>query len=253
MKKIFRRINRQSQQIINLLAPTVCLLCGWRLKGELLCPACELALPHLPPEACRQCALPLPEQSSTEYCGQCLHTPPPFTQAVIPFCYQPPLDYLIHSFKYRRQLTAGRLLAQTLETCLRHSYAEQERHLPDLILPVPLHWSRRWLRGFNQTEILGRHLSRQLKIPLHTRLCRRTGRATTQQGLSRIDRQKNLRKLFTLSEGGKDVLAGKTVALLDDVVTTTATTREISRLLLEQGAGEVHVWALARTPALRPD
>src|SRR5690606_1380646 len=66
-------------------------------------------------------------------------------------------------------------------------------------------------------------------------------------------RQKNLRKLFTLSEGGKDVLAGKTVALLDDVVTTTATTREISRLLLEQGAGEVHVWALARTPALRPD
>ncbi len=253
MKRIFRQIHQHTVQLFNLLTPTTCLLCGCAMRGDLLCAACELALPHLPigGQCCQQCALPL--KTSADYCGQCLHKPPAFSRTIIPFRYEYPLDYLIHSFKYRRQLTAGRVLGRALENCLQHTYSEQDWPIPDLIIPVPLHWRRRWLRGFNQTEIIGHHLSRQLGIPLYSHLCRRTRHTPTQKGLSRTARQKNLRQLFRVARKGRPIIEGKTVVLLDDVVTTTATTREISRLLIQQGARDVHVWALARTPDFTPD
>lgn len=247
MKNILWRLGRQISQLANHLVPTVCLLCGTDLRRELLCPACEFALPHLEKaeHRCQQCALPL--ASAGDYCGHCLHKPPAFTRLIAPFSYHHPVDYLIHHFKYRRQLVAGRALGQMLADYVRYSYEEQGWVMPDLIIPVPLHWTRRWLRGFNQTELLARQISRQLGVTMESRACRRIQRTPSQQGLNRAKRQKNLRRAF---KAGFAVnrLKGCRVALLDDVVTTTATTRELSRLLLDHGAQEVHVWALARTP-----
>src|SRR5690625_6605120 len=82
---------------------------------------------------------------------------------------------MIHRFKYRRQLTHGKALADQLAEYLAHTYDQQrELSLPELIVPVPLHWTRRWKRGFNQAEMLGRDLAQVMNIPLVTRLCRRT-------------------------------------------------------------------------------
>ena len=241
-------------RFFNGLIPTVCLLCGSGLRGELVCPDCELGLPHLSltEGSCRQCAVPLPQESSGDYCGHCLAKPPAFSCTVVPFRYQYPVDYLIHHFKYRRQLAAGRALGQALAQCVLHTYDEQDRCLPELIIPVPLHWTRRWLRGFNQTDLLGRQLATELKLPLASRACRRTRHTPAQKGLSRAKRQENLRQVFSMTAAGNRAIQGKRVALLDDVVTTTATARELSRLLIRQGAKEVHVWALARTPDVKP-
>ena len=123
--------------------------------------------------------------------------------------------------------------------------------LPELIVPVPLHWTRRWRRGFNQAEMLGWDLAQAMNIPLMTRLCRRTQRTPSQRGLSRTQRQQNLRNAFSLSRHAQTALEGKCVALLDDVVTTTSTVRALSTQLIEAGAAEVHVWAVARTPEQR--
>lgn len=156
---------------------------------------------------------------------------------------------MIHRFKYRHQLTQGRALAGLLAEYLLHSYDQQrELNLPELIVPVPLHWTRRWQRGFNQAEVLGWDLARVMNTPQLTRLCRRTRRTPPQRGLSRKERQQNLRHAFSLTRHARSALEGKCLALLDDVVTTTSTARTLSARLIEAGAAEVHVWALARTP-----
>src|SRR5690625_7298918 len=99
--------------------------------------------------------------------------------------------------------------------------------------------------------MLGRDLAQVMNIPLVTRLCRRTQRTPSQQGLSRAQRQQNLRNAFSLSRHARTALEGKCVALLDDVVTTTSTVRALSTQLFEAGAVEVHVWELARSLDIR--
>lgn len=244
---IVSALARRTTDFANQLLPTICLLCGTRLENELLCAGCELDLPHLERagKLCQQCSLPL--ESEANYCGHCLHKPPAFSHSVIPFSYQAPLDFLIHQFKYQRKLSAGRVLAQLLGAQIQHHYQDQPLRWPELILPVPLHWSRRWQRGFNQADLLGQELARQLQLPQYTRWCQRRERTPAQQGLNRAERQKNLRKAFVMPPKAITQIRGKCVALVDDVVTTTATMRELSQLLVKQGAGEVHVWALART------
>lgn len=248
MSILLSPLARLGRHLGNHLLPTSCLLCGCGLRGELLCTGCELDLPHLEQAGrlCQQCSLPF--NSEADFCGHCLHTPPAFSHSVIPFCYQYPLDSLIQGFKYRRHLAAGRALAQTLAVKIQHHYQETHQPWPEVILPVPLHWTRRWQRGFNQAELIGEELARALNLPLQSRACRRNQRTPSQKGLSRAQRQKNLRGAFEMTPGAEAMIAGKCVALLDDVVTTTATARELGSLLIRRGgAKEVHIWALART------
>lgn len=252
MKTFFATVTRQTANQLNRLLPTTCLLCGCGLGGELLCSGCEFDLPHLikASRLCFQCSIPLSsdgEPSDGDFCGHCLRRPPAFSHSVIPFSYQHPLDFLIHSFKYRRQLACGNALAQALAAYIQHHYEETRQPWPEMIIPVPLHWTRRWQRGFNQAEVIGFELAQKLDLPLLSHLCRRRKPTPHQKGLSRAERQQNLRGAFEVKAGAEQI-QGRCVALLDDVVTTTATAREVSELLIKNGARAVHVWALARTP-----
>lgn len=248
-RRMLKRLREAADCLQNALLPSPCLLCGAPQNHQLLCSDCALALPYLAraKALCQSCALPLTTDS--HYCGQCLNYPPTFSRSLIPFAYCYPLDSLIHRFKYRQQLTEGQALADLLGEHLRACYREEaELSLPELIIPVPLHWTRRLRRGFNQTEIMGWQLARQLKIPLESRLCRRVRRTLAQKGLNREQRQKNLRQAFELRPGAEQILKDRCIALLDDVVTTTSTARALSALLFKAGAEEVQIWALARTP-----
>lgn len=252
LRRLLNQLRVGANLLQDALLPSPCLLCGGsqsQQHHQLLCGDCALALPYLArAEAlCHNCALPLATDS--RYCGQCLNYPPAFSRSLIPFAYSYPLESLLHRFKYRQQLTEGRALTDLLEEYLQTCYREEpELNLPELIIPVPLHWTRRLRRGFNQTELMGRQLALGLGVPLDNGLCRRSRRSPPQQGLSREKRQKNLRGAFELRAGAEAVLKGRCIALLDDVVTTTSTARALSRVLVEAGAGEVQLWALARTP-----
>jgi ComF family protein len=228
--------------LVNRLLPTQCLLCGDTLAGELLCENCLFDLPWVARHeyTCQQCALALP--SAADYCGHCLHNPPAFSRSLIPFAYEFPITPLIHRCKYRRDLTCGKLLGELLK---HHILASKVQ--PDLLIPTPIHWTRRWQRGFNQAEILGQCLAQATGIPFATRLITRRERTPSQKELTRTERQKNLRKAFFISPSAQQNIQGKNIALIDDVVTTTATMRELSQLLIQAGAKDVQVWALART------
>ncbi len=130
----------------------------------------------------------------------------------------------------------GRLLAEHLE--------ERIETPPAMILPVPAHRARLRERGFNPTVEIGRELSRRLDIPMRVDRLRKPRAIPHQSALSREQRLRNPRGAFAVN-GRFD---GESVALLDDVVTTGATVRELTRLLMRHGARRVDVWALARTP-----
>lgn len=229
------------------LFPSQCLLCGCSLAGDSLCTDCQLNLPHIFNRLlCKQCGLTI--DSLSNYCGHCLNHPPAFSRSLIPFEYKFPLDTLIHKFKYRADLTAGKALARLLAEAITHQITDAgDLEQPDVIIPVPLHWMRRWRRGFNQAEVLAYRLAHELDIPIATRHVLRVKNSTSQKGLSRRDRQIKLNQPFAINHKYQKEIIGKRIALVDDVVTTTATLRALSSLLMTSGAKDVQVWALART------
>jgi ComF family protein len=235
------------QNLSQNLLPSKCLLCASTLPNGLLCLGCQLDLPHLSHKnLCQQCGLQI--ESLSNFCGHCLHQPPAFESSIIPFAYDYPLNGLIHQFKYRRHLTCGKLLGQMLAEHLKHCAQDDDAwRAPDLLIPAPMHWLKRWQRGFNQAEFLAQHVARELHIPLASGIVKRTHKTPAQKELTRAERQQNLRKAFAISEKNRAHIKGKRIAIIDDVVTTTATVRELSQLLIKAGAKEVQVWALART------
>lgn len=242
-----RDLSQHFRQLGNYLLPTQCLLCDSGLSGDLLCYGCLYDLPWLNrySSRCQQCAIAL--SSAGEFCGHCVKQPPAFSRCLIPFAYQQPLTPLIQRFKYRRKLASGKMLGQQLAQYLQNCATEPEWQQPDLIIPTPMHWRRRWQRGFNQAEVLGHYLAAATGIAMNTQLVLRQKHTPSQKELTRDARQKNLRHAFCLAPHAAEHIKDKRIALVDDVVTTTATVRELSRLLIKAGALDVQIWALART------
>ncbi len=217
-----------------------CVHCQLPSTGAIdLCAGCFGALPR-PGAGCLCCAVPL---ATGGICGRCLAEPPPFSRVLAPFLYAEPLDTLIPGLKYRGDLAAGQVLATLLAEYLDSRLAPAQR--PDLVMPVPLHWTRQLSRGFNQARELARIAAAELGLPMsRPGLVHRDIATPPQEALGRGERLRNLRRAFRLSRP----LTGESVAIVDDVVTTTSTVRVLAKTLLDGGASDVQVWALARTP-----
>lgn len=235
-----------------------CLACLAPAESDYpLCKACEdsLALNHI---ACRQCAEPLvippgelhrltERQAFSEegwLCPRCQKETPPFTRTVSPFLYSYPLDRFVHRFKQDKQMIYGRLLSRLMADRLSEHYGTSAEPLPDLISAVPTHRIRRFRRGFNPAALLADEVSGTLKRPFYPGLCQKIIDTPVQHTLSRKERFKNLENSFRITRP----VTGKTVAIVDDVMTTGATARVIARLLRDNGARDVVIWTLARTP-----
>lgn len=226
---------------LNSFVPSSCLLCNGYVRGlKPLCIGCERGLPWNT-SACLRCAIPMPDAGYV--CGQCLQEPPVFQRAFCAFRYEDPVANLLNRYKHSGKLLCGHWLAHSLADAIALHYQAEKILLPDCVMPVPLHWKRLRSRGFDQGLEIGKVLARQLGLPLSQSL-RRQRYTSSQQGLGREQRQHNLADAFVL----KQPLAWRSIALVDDVLTTGSTANEITALLQREGVGEVHVWAIARTP-----
>jgi ComF family protein len=222
--------------IQNLIYPPTCLLCGDPGADDRdLCQLCAAALPYLE-SACPVCGLPLavPAQPS---CGACQKQPPPFDRMVAAFHYEEPARHLIHSLKFGARYANARLLGSLLADRVT---AAVDR--PEVIMPVPLHPVRYRERGFNQSLEIARVLSQQTGIPLDCTACRRIRPTAPQTRLQADERRKNLRQAF----GVMQPLTATHLAIVDDVVTTTATVGDMAKVLRRAGAQRIQVWACAR-------
>lgn len=191
---------------------------------------------------CGRCAVRLASPVAT--CGECLISPPPFDSALAAVDYEYPWDRLINDFKFKDAID----LADAMARLLIEAHARQVRTLPDLMLAVPLSVGRLRERGYNQSWELARRCARQLKCQSDDSLLLRIKDTPHQLGLPREERAMNVRGAFVVEPIRRSELRGRSVTLVDDVMTTQATAGEVTRTLLAAGAAAVHLWVVARTP-----
>ncbi len=177
-------------------------------------------------------------------CGDCVRTPPPFAGALAAVDYAHPWDRLIGDFKFSDGLDLAGSMARLLIAVHRQGVGER----PDLMLPVPLGPRRLRERGYNQSWELARRCARTLGCPTDPALLRRIQDTPHQLSLPRERRIANVKGTFAVDPTRRAELAGRTVTLVDDVMTTQATAAELTRVLLTAGAVAVQVWVFARTP-----
>ncbi len=190
---------------------------------------------------CPRCALVSPGGAT---CGACLRAPPPYSACVAAADYGFPWDRLITRFKFNDQPELAIVLADVLASALRQADA-----LPvDLVLPVPLSPSRLAERGFNQAWELARRVAARRGLSADANLLLRLRDTPHQVGLSRAERERNLRDAMWVHTASVARIAHRRIALVDDVMTTGGTAVAATRALLVAGAATVQVWVLARTP-----
>lgn len=152
---------------------------------------------------------------------------------------------MIRRIKDRAGFAEFRALSNCfIEHFLQH-HLDTATPWPDLLLPVPLHPSRLSMRGFNQALLLARRLSRRTGIPMLPDSCIRQP-GTAQRGLNAEERLHNMQNIFTV-QAGMAITAHRHLAIIDDVVTTTATTQAMAAVVQNGAAARIDVWALARS------
>lgn len=233
MSILAEKLRRGWQGLLDSVLPQDCLLCGTPASTDLLCTACSEELPRLPELRCPRCALPT---ARGETCGRCQRHAPHFDRLIASYPYAFPLDRMLQRLKYGHQLALAGWFGQRLDASVAGIEA-------DLIVPMPLHPSRMRERGFNQAIEIARPLARRCGLPLATDICTRPRETSPQEGLTLLQRHRNLKNAFACSVD----LSGKRILLIDDVVTTGATVGECARTLRLHGAAEIVVAAVART------
>jgi ComF family protein len=214
------------------LLPQDCHLCALPSAGSLLCDACLADLPQLPVECCPVCALPAPGAS---VCGECLRHPPHFDATHAAVAYGFPVDRLVQAFKYGHQLALAGLFARLMQA------APPVR--ADLIIPLPLSAGRLRERGFNQALEIARLLATTQRTPLDRFGTSRISDTVPQASLPWKQRRANVRHAFECSID----LSGKSIMVVDDVMTTGASLDEFAKTLKYHGAACVTNWVFART------
>lgn len=195
---------------------------------------------------CQRCAISLPENHHDEICQQCEDQAPEFDRAIAAVDYDGPWPGLITKLKFH----GATALAHPLATMLAERI-HQRRASVDLMLPVPLSRQRMSERGYNQSWLLARHLERQLAIPARVDVLTRRQHTQRLMSLSAEERALQIRDAFDVSPPAQPAIAGRHIAIIDDVMTTGATLDACAQTLLEAGARSVSAWVVARTP--KPD
>ena len=195
---------------------------------------------------CQRCALQVP--NGVEVCGACLVRPPAFDAALACFDYRAPWDRLITAFKFRGALELAPFFAETLAAAAKH---RREAATLSLVVPVPLAAGRLRERGYNQAWELARRVARALDIAAEAQLLLRLRETAHQLDLPPHSRAGNVRGAFAVEPRCRGEVAGRRIAVVDDVMTTESTAAELATVLRQAGAAHVEVWTLARTP--RPE
>jgi len=215
-----------------------CVICARRCATEpAFCGGCIDILPWLSPEICLMCG-----GHSGPPCASCNGRVDPFEHRLALFDYSFPVDALLKRLKYAEKRTLGRNLGLLLgQSASLNGMASGM----ELLLPIPLAWSRRRRRGFNQAADIAQACSEVLGIPWTDQLLHRHAHTPMLAGLSPVERRFALLGAFAAS----DEVGGKHVVLIDDVLTSGATCLELNRELKDRGAASVSVWTVARTVA----
>lgn len=238
-----------SRAVDALVFPWSCAVCGVEGSGGPFCPSCREALrehsARAAATACPRCALPAgPYADLKGGCADCRGRPLGFDAAIALGPYDGALRDLCLRLKRDRDAWLAPWLCGLWAEARGEAVARLDLPPDAWVVPVPLHWRRHWERGYNQAEALAHGLARRLDRPVRRPL-RRVAYSKKLATLSATDRAEALREAFRA--GASRALRGRTILLVDDVLTTGATCGAAARTLKKAGASRVIVAVIART------
>jgi ComF family protein len=219
---------------LDFLFPQKCLGCG--KEGDLICRACERLLTRIVNPVCPRCGRP---QASAILCPNCVEWRSSLTCIRAPLRFEGLTRQIVHQFKYQNL----RSLTVPLATILKN-YLRKEPLPAEIVMPVPLHPRRLRERGYNQSQLLARELSRLMNLPLFENELKRVKYIVPQARTRSVqERRENLKEAFQCRVFSQP---GKAVLLVDDVATSGATLDAGAKALLAAGSGPVFGLTLAR-------
>jgi len=233
---------RAARLALDIALPTLCVACREPVDGEGVCAACWSKLSFIARPYCPRLGIPFIYDPGPGLLSmEAIANPPAYARARAAVRYDDVARTLVHALKYQDRTdlapAMGRWMARAGQELLEQA---------DVLVPVPLHWRRGWSRRYNQSGALAQVISRQSGVSLASAALRRV-RATEQQvGLSRTQRANNVQGAFKVAADRSHDIAGRRVVLIDDVLTSGATTDACARALLRAKAAQVDVLVFAR-------
>lgn len=232
--------------ILDLLYPIRCPVCG-KIRpygGAYVCSSCEKELSYVSQPVCMRCGKELDSGerwNGKEYCADCLRQQRDFSGGIALLNYNDAAKKIMAKLKYQNKREYAAFLAD--EMAKRHG-RQILRLAPELLVPVPVHQTRRRERGYNQAELLAEKLGRRLGIPVKKGWLIRIENTKAQKQLGYNERQRNEKKAFGIV-AGRHTDGIKTVMLVDDIYTTGATAQACTDVLLEAGVQKVYLISMA--------
>ena len=227
---------------LDVALPTLCVACREPVDGEGVCAGCWAKLSFIAPPFCPRLGIPFvydpgPDMLSME----AISNPPAYTRARAAVRYDDVARTLIHALKYQDRTDLAPAMGRWMARAGRELLDDA-----DILIPVPLHWRRAWSRRYNQSGALARSIERQSGVKVASEALRRIRPTEQQIGLSRTQRASNVQGAFKVAADRQFLIAGRRVVLVDDVLTSGATTDACARALLRARAAQVDVLVFAR-------
>jgi ComF family protein len=222
--------------------PPLCPSCRDLVTDNGLCPTCWSKLAFIAPPYCPRLGIPFAYDPGPGILSmQAIADPPAYQRARAAVRYDDVARKLVQAFKYGDRLDLSPLLGRWMSRAGQDLFAGA-----DALVPVPLHWRRLWARRFNQSAALAEAISRESGIAVAHAPLRRVKATAQQVGLSRAERATNVQGAFRVAPSAKGEVTGRRLILIDDVLTSGATSDACARALLRAGAAQVDVLVFAR-------
>jgi ComF family protein len=235
-----------SNLLIDVIAPPRCLVCGLSLQtAASLCAGCWSKLTLIEDPRCDRLGLPFAfDQGEGAISAAALADPPAWNRTRAAAIFNETSRQLVHSLKYRDRHEVSLLLSRLMTRA-----AGPFLHEAGAIVPVPLHRRRLWARRFNQSALLAQRIAAASRVRYWPELLERVRSTRPQVGLDPEERRKNVRRSFAVPDNLRPQVAGLSIVLVDDVMTTGATAGAAATALLAAGASRVDVLVFALVDA----
>jgi ComF family protein len=227
---------------LDVALPQLCPSCREPVRDGGLCAPCWSKLTHIAPPYCERLGIPFAYDPGPGVLSmQAITDPPAYHRARAAVRYDDVARALVHALKYGDRIdlapVMGRWMARAGHELLDGA---------DALVPVPLHWRRLWARRFNQSALLSQAIARETGVPVADAALKRTKPTAQQVGLSQSERAQNVQGAFRVPPDRNVDVAGRKLVLVDDVLTSGATSDACARALLRAGAQSVDLLVFAR-------